>query len=201
MGYLRSSLNDKLLGEHHTLNQQYYWPHTSTRCIFLLKNQRNFCCHHPAFDKLSKSCILSSWISETQLDDTTFLIDTLFHRLTGAWPPCLYRPYKYCILLLILVFQHQFSTLPYNVSTVSHVSHVSTAQKMKFSIKDFFSKCDQICRKLRIWSHLLKKSLMKNFIFCTVSFAFQLVLVGIGQSRDWLEFRGDKTHILFLFSK
>ena len=40
-----------------------------------------------------------------------------------------------------------------------------TAQKMKFSIKDFFSKCDQIHRKLRIWSHLLKKSLMENFIF------------------------------------
>ena len=39
------------------------------------------------------------------------------------------------------------------------------AQKMKFSIKDFFSKCDQIRRKLRILSHLLKKSLMKNFIF------------------------------------
>ena len=36
---------------------------------------------------------------------------------------------------------------------------------MKFSIKDFFSKCDQIHRKLRIWSHLLKKSLMENFIF------------------------------------
>ena len=36
---------------------------------------------------------------------------------------------------------------------------------MKFSNKDFFSKCDQIrSRKLRIWSHLLKKSLMKNFI-------------------------------------
>ena len=30
---------------------------------------------------------------------------------------------------------------------------------MKFSIKDFFSKCDQIRRNLRIWSHLLKKSL------------------------------------------
>ena len=43
-----------------------------------------------------------------------------------------------------------------------------TAQKMKFSIKDFFSKCDQIRRKLRIWSHLLKKSLMENFIFCEV---------------------------------
>ena len=39
---------------------------------------------------------------------------------------------------------------------------------MKFSIKDFFSKCDQIRRKLRIWSHLLKKLLMENFIFCVV---------------------------------
>ena len=41
-----------------------------------------------------------------------------------------------------------------------------TAQKMKFSIKDFFSKCDQIRSFLQIWSHLLKKSLMENFIFC-----------------------------------
>ena len=44
----------------------------------------------------------------------------------------------------------------------------TTAQKMKFFITDFFSKCDQIRRKLRIWSHLLKKSLIKNFIFCAV---------------------------------
>ena len=34
--------------------------------------------------------------------------------------------------------------------------------------KDFFSKCDQIRWKLRIWSHLRKKSLMENFIFCAV---------------------------------
>ena len=40
--------------------------------------------------------------------------------------------------------------------------------KLKFSIKDFFSKCDQIHGKPRIWSHLLKKSLMENFIFCVV---------------------------------
>ena len=39
---------------------------------------------------------------------------------------------------------------------------------MKFSIKDFFSKYDQIRRKLRVWSHLQKKSLMENFIFCAV---------------------------------
>ena len=40
-----------------------------------------------------------------------------------------------------------------------------TTQKIKFSIKDFFSKCDQIRRKLRIWSHLLKKSLIEDSIF------------------------------------
>ena len=40
---------------------------------------------------------------------------------------------------------------------------------MKFSNKDFVSKCDQIRMKLRIWSHLLKKSLMENFIFCAVN--------------------------------
>ena len=39
---------------------------------------------------------------------------------------------------------------------------------MKFSINDFFSKCEQIRNFLRIWSHLLKKSLMENFIFCAV---------------------------------
>ena len=44
-----------------------------------------------------------------------------------------------------------------------------TAQKMNLSIKDFFSKCDQIRSFLRIWSHLLKKSLMEKFIFCAVA--------------------------------
>ena len=43
-----------------------------------------------------------------------------------------------------------------------------TSQKMKFSIKDFFSKCDEIRSFLQIWLNLLKKSLMENFIFCEV---------------------------------
>ena len=44
-----------------------------------------------------------------------------------------------------------------------------TAHKMKFSIKDFFSKYDQIRSFMLIWSHLLKKSLLlENFIFCVV---------------------------------
>ena len=35
-------------------------------------------------------------------------------------------------------------------------------------VKDFFSKYDQIRRKLWIWSYLLKKSLMENFVFSAV---------------------------------
>ena len=42
------------------------------------------------------------------------------------------------------------------------------AQKLKFSIKDFFIKYGQIYRQLRICSHLLNKSLKEDFIFCTV---------------------------------
>ena len=47
-------------------------------------------------------------------------------------------------------------------------SGICTAQKMKFSIKYFSGKCEQIRRKLRICSHLLEKYLMENFIFCAV---------------------------------
>ena len=57
--------------------------------------------------------------------------------------------------------QHIFS---FKIDTRSHF----TIQKMKYSIKNFFSKCHQIRRKLRIWSHLPKKSLMQNFNFCAV---------------------------------
>ena len=47
-----------------------------------------------------------------------------------------------------------------------HLHCVSNnAQKMKFSIKDLFSKRDQIPKKLGIWSHLLKKLLLENFFF------------------------------------
>ena len=44
-----------------------------------------------------------------------------------------------------------------------------TAQKLKSFVGDFISKCDQIRRKLRIWSHLLKESLMeKPHFLCSV---------------------------------
>ena len=47
--------------------------------------------------------------------------------------------------------------------------NIDIALKMKFSIKDFISKCDQIRNFLRIWSHLPKKSLIENFTFYAVA--------------------------------
>ena len=55
-----------------------------------------------------------------------------------------------------------------SVANLEQIIVCCTAHKMKFSIKDFFSKCDQIRIFLRIWSYLLKKSLMENFIFRAV---------------------------------
>ena len=45
---------------------------------------------------------------------------------------------------------------------------VGLREKMKFPIKDFFCNCEQIRSLLQIWSHLLKKFLKGNFIFCAV---------------------------------
>ena len=55
-----------------------------------------------------------------------------------------------------------------SVKSIPNPPKANTVQKTKFSVKDFFSKSDQIRRKLRSWSHLLKKSLMKHFIFYAV---------------------------------
>ena len=61
-------------------------------------------------------------------------------------------------------------------SNIYQMSWNVTAQKMKFSIEDFFSKCDQIRSFQRIWSHLLKKSLMENFIFHAVCMSLNAAL-------------------------
>ena len=45
---------------------------------------------------------------------------------------------------------------------------IDTAQKIKFSIKNLFSKCNQIRSFLGIWSHILKESLMESFVFCAM---------------------------------
>ena len=76
--------------------------------------------------------------------------------------------WKFVFLQKSKICQRNLVFLPIEPQSKFSIVVTDTAQKMKFSIKYFFSKCDQICSRLRIWSHLMKKSLMKNFIFCAV---------------------------------
>ena len=78
------------------------------------------------------------------------------------------RVLQYCCLQSGISLSH-FSQVPVVFRNIKWDYWPETLhKKMKFSIKDFFSKCNQIRSFPWIWSHLLKKSLMKNFIFCAV---------------------------------
>ena len=63
----------------------------------------------------------------------------------------------------------------------------STAQKLKFFITNLFRKCDQIHWKLRIWSHLLKKSLVECFVFCAVKMQMYPRFVSVAHRHKYLK--------------
>ena len=72
----------------------------------------------------------------------------------------------------------------------------NTAQKIRFSIKD--------SSFLRIWSHLLKKSLMENFIFCAVKGRFyhdnyEKAKFNLFNSDASLHFNGFQSSVLGIF--
>ena len=48
---------------------------------------------------------------------------------------------------------------------------------MKFFIKNLSNKCDQFCKKRRIWSDLLNKYLMENVFFFTFKTHFYAMKV------------------------
>ena len=84
---------------------------------------------------------------------------------------------NFTFLFILLILLNHFHKQKEAVDCGEHLTEKNrtsyssiAAQKMMFSIKDFFSKCDQIRRKLRIWSYLLKKSVTENFFFCAVLF-------------------------------
>ena len=59
---------------------------------------------------------------------------------------------------------------------------------MKFSIKDFSSKFDQVHKKLRVPSHLLKKSLMINLIFFAVTLLVDLNMLFVLKFIDFTKY-------------
>ena len=68
------------------------------------------------------------------------------------------------------------------------MNSINTAQKIKFSIKNFFNKCDQVCRELRIWSDLLEKSLIENFIFYAAEIELHRFTSQLSNSFLWMIF-------------
>ena len=87
--------------------------------------------------------------------------------------------------LLVVAFQFLFhfytgKLCKYYLHKVTNL--MQQAQKLKFSIKDFSSKSDQIHRNLWIWSHLLEKFLMGNSFFCVVSLK---QVIYIKQKQKW----------------
>ena len=58
-------------------------------------------------------------------------------------------------------------------------------------MKNFFNKCDRIRSFLQIWQHLLKKSLMENFIFCAVCGKFVSFALTIEGTLDQTYFRSN----------
>ena len=75
-----------------------------------------------------------------------------------------------CIYQQFYSFYHGFHSVC--ASNALLVSVTKLHKKKTFSIKGFFRKCGQIRSFLQIWSHLLKKSLIENFVFCAVSYLF-----------------------------
>ena len=69
--------------------------------------------------------------------------------------------FHFIVFVIVIIIIYTYFSRESFISTTVISFHA--AQKMKFSIKDFCSKCDQIRSFLLIWSHLLKKFLMEDF--------------------------------------
>ena len=126
----------------------WFWHQTSPS---FLSQAWYFCAflHFPGFSK--KLHYSWAWISVKSIC-CIFFLSSVFISMHG---------FIQAFWLHVITLYSFFNTIPW-------FDVFNTAQKMKFFIKDFFSKCDQISSFLRIWSHLMKRSLIKNFIFCAM---------------------------------
>ena len=88
--------------------------------------------------------------------------------LTGLTKRETSRNKLFLILHKVLEIEQELREIPHSQRNETKIHHALnqnenpvkeySAQKMKFSIKDFFRKCNQTSSFLLIWSHLLKKS-------------------------------------------
>ena len=82
----------------------------------------------------------------------------------------IYFLYASCKLQLIARVPSYFLTISYNKNKDD-----KTVYDNKVMIKNIAQKME--FRKLWIWSHLLKKSLMENFVFCAAELPFGIIFL------------------------
>ena len=70
----------------------------------------------------------------------------------------------------------------------TRITFTTLLKKLKFPIQDFFCKCNQIRRKLRIWSHFLKESLMETSFFVSPAFPLTFRFLWLEEKLDWFNF-------------
>ena len=117
----------------------------------------------------SKIKIQKYWKKDTSCYDDKLQINLIFDNCLASYEPSCSHTFYFLLSDLRYNCERALRNYFVFIDSLECPLH----KKMKFSIKDFFSKCDQICRNLRnlqIWSHLLKKSLIENFIFCPAIF-------------------------------
>ena len=163
------------------------WPNPQSPADFVTFTEKNH-------GKLHFLCTLSRWFwSNLKLFlEPGLTIPDLLPQAEPNWTK-LSKFYLFISLIFIIAgtMQSYGKREHYwlKISSIMQYPRRVTAQKMKFSTKDFFSKCGQIRIFSRIWSHLLGKSLMENFIFLCSWYKFKGGLIWVVQCL----------HVLFWF--
>ena len=83
------------------------------------------------------------------------------------------------IIITMKVFLHEVFKEIFPMKSV-----LSLHKKMKFSIMDFFSKCDQICSLVTFNEEIL----MENFIFCAVFESPDSFVIKVDFARNKLNY-------------
>ena len=136
-------------------------------------------------DKPIKNILIKAGVWNMRSSLANFYVFTrVFQKKTlffyvGIFRENMHTLWRYFQILILYVsqyifckFQHKFLEKTLAEVLFWHLHRVlffTLNKNWKFSIENFFIKCNQIGRFLRIWSYLLKKPLMEIFIFCAVS--------------------------------
>ena len=145
--------------------ERRHWLHSVPTLQKKIIPEKSFSCDSAQLFDIAP---LHDWLWILILQYLQFLLNTSKeddrnHLLWNSWSTLLLRNLKSDISSFSVDAEDCFVSWSLYVRLLHRGSY--TAQKMKFFIKDFSSKYDQIRSFLRIWSDLFEKYLMENFMF------------------------------------